>query len=121
MITADGSLKKKEFLISNIPAIILIILGFMLRWQMVVLIGPMIIIAGLTGWFNGRDNDYKPLSKENLLKFIYLAGIIIALMIASFGIHKIAYSVNGRAKVEREFDRNIVVNEYLKKVAEYTR
>lgn len=101
LITADGSLKKKEFLINNIPAIILIILGFMFRWQMVVLIGPMIIIAGLTGWFNGRDNDYKPLSKENLLKFIYLAGIIIALMIASFGIHKIAYSVNGWKEFEK--------------------
>lgn len=100
LVTSDGSLKMKDFLVKNIPSIILISLGFMLRWQMVILLGPMIAVSGLAGWFNGIKEDYKPLNKQNLGKYFVLAGIIIAIMVVGFGVHKIAYSVNGWKEFE---------------------
>lgn len=91
LITSKGDLTRKQFIIDNIPAIILIVLGFMLRSQMVLLIGPMILMAGIIGWYNGAKGDYKPVSKEGLIKYGIVALIIALLMILSMGIHKLAY------------------------------
>lgn len=86
MTTNDG-LSVKKFVYSNIPSIVLVILAFQLRTEMLLLLFPLICLAGLFRW----AQEDKIFCKENYLKYGMIIGIILAGMLLSRLIDTAAY------------------------------
>lgn len=78
-MTSQGSLSVKEFIIKNIPSILLVILAYQLRTEMLLLVFPLICLAGLFRW----AEEEKILIKENYLKYSVVIGAILAGMLFS--------------------------------------
>ncbi|MDE6750415.1 MAG: hypothetical protein K2K21_15360 [Lachnospiraceae bacterium] len=78
-MTSQSSLSVKEFIIRNIPSILLVILAYQLRTEMLLLVFPLICLAGLFRW----AEEEKFLIKENYLKYGIVIGTILAGMIFS--------------------------------------
>lgn len=86
-ITSQRGLPAKEFVIRNIPSIILVILAYQLRTEMLLLVFPFICLAGLFRW---AEED-KFLCKDNYLKYGFVIGAILAVMLFSRLIDFAAY------------------------------
>lgn len=75
----------KAFLKANIPAVIILFLAFMLRTEMLLLMLPYVGLAGLYKW----SFENKFFQKENVKKYLVLAGTILL----SLGIAKVADTI----------------------------
>ena len=78
-MTTKGSLSVKEFILKNIPSILLVILAYQLRTEMLLLVFPFICLAGLFRW----AEEVKVFLKENYLKYGIVIGAILAGMLIS--------------------------------------
>lgn len=78
-MTTQGGLSVKEFVFKNIPSILLVILAYQLRTEMLLLVFPLICLAGLFRW----AEEEKFFNKENYLKYGIVIGAILAGMIFS--------------------------------------
>ncbi len=79
--TVKGYLKK------NCISIILIVLAYQMRTEMLLLVSPLVCVMGLTCW-----SMEKPVfTKKNAAKYFSLLGVMLAGMILSQGIHILAY------------------------------
>ncbi len=78
-MTTKGSLSVKEFVLKNIPSILLVILAYQLRTEMLLLVFPFICLAGLFRW----SEEVKIFLKENYLKYGIVIGAILAGMLIS--------------------------------------
>lgn len=92
LMTTESELPCKKFLVKNIDAVLLICIGFMLRSQMVLLMSPMIILAGLIAWFNGNKGRTKLFDFKYFLKYLILAGIILGGLALPYLVNDLAYS-----------------------------
>lgn len=86
-MTTKSGLSVREFIHSNIPSIILVILAYQLRTEMLLLIFPFICFAGLYRWLK----EDKIFCKENYLKYGIVIGIILTGMLCSRLIDFAAY------------------------------
>ncbi len=86
-MTAKGSLSVKEFILRNIPSILLVILAYQLRTEMLLLVFPLICLAGLFRW----AEEEKFFLKQNYLKYGIVIGTIFAGMLISRLIDFAAY------------------------------
>ncbi|MCH5249254.1 MAG: hypothetical protein J1E98_04960 [Lachnospiraceae bacterium] len=107
-MTTKKGLSPKEFVIRNIPSILLVILAYNLRSEMLLLVFPLIALAGLFRWVE----EEKFFSKENYIKYGIVIGCILAGMLISRLIDFAAYGSEGwRAAVEF-FDKRTEVYDF---------
>ena len=85
--TAEG-LNTRQFIINNIPAMLLVIVAFMLRTEMLLLTTPFICFAGLFR----LTGEKKVFVKENLVRYGSVLGIIVAGMALVYAVDYAAYS-----------------------------
>lgn len=86
--TADSRVSVKQFLKNNIPCMLMVILAFCIRSEMLLLVLPLICVTGLCKWA-----CEKPFfTKENAAKYLSVFGVIMAGLVLCQGIHIIANS-----------------------------
>lgn len=86
--TSDSQVSVKQFFKKNIPSILLVMLAFCIRSEMLLLVLPLICVTGLCKWA-----CEKPFfTKANAAKYFSVFGGIIAGIVLSQGIHMIANS-----------------------------
>jgi len=75
----DRTLKKKEFIKANIPNVVIIVIAFLVRSEMLLLMFPFICIAGLIKWSNvDKDLKERMFSKDNVVKYLSVFAIILS-------------------------------------------
>lgn len=93
------------FMRQNIPGILLVWAAYLVRSEMLLLILPMICVAGVAKWGGERDfgipdgkvaggkgNGAKVFTKENAVKYFGLFGLILLGILAGQAVHTVAYS-----------------------------
>lgn len=78
-MTTRRGLSPKQFIIQNLPSVFLVILAYQLRTEMLLLIFPLIGLAGLSRWME----EEKFFQKENFLRYgVTLGGILAGMAIS---------------------------------------
>ena len=86
-ITSDTSRNWERVLFSNLPAVILIFMGFLLRSEMMLLMLPFFLVAVLFKWsFESRF-----FTKENFLRYLAVPVAVALFLLAGQLIHNVAY------------------------------
>ncbi len=75
------------FIRKNIPAILLAVLAYMLRTEMLLLVFPLLCVAGLYRW----SVEAVIWKKENFCKYFAVLGAILAGMVLASGVHALAF------------------------------
>lgn len=88
----------QQFVVKNIPAMLLVILSFQLRTEMLLLTFPFIGLAGVVRW----AAEKYVFSKENRKKYGAVLGIMLGGMLLSWSVDLIAYG-SGEWKDFRDF------------------
>lgn len=100
LYTTKQELHWKDFIKQNIISILLVILAYQIRTEMLLLLFPIICVVGICKW----ANEEHIVTKENLKKYLILIGAILAGMLLSQGINKIAYGSQEWASFLSFFD-----------------
>ena len=108
LMTTEKGLSVKEFLYRNIPSVLLVILAFQLRTEMLLFLSPLVALAGLFHWL-AEEKFWK---KENLIKYVSAAGIILLGMVCSLLIDLVAYSSADWRSFRNFFDDRTRVYDY---------
>lgn len=107
-MTTQSGLSVKEFVLKNIPSILLVILAYQLRTEMLLLVFPLICLAGLFRW----AEEEKFFRKENYLKYGIVIGAILAGMICSRLIDFAAYGSEEWKSFVSFFDKRTEVYDF---------
>lgn len=86
-LTTPAGLNTRQFVVKNVPSVILVVLSYQLRSEMLLLIFPLICLAGLYRLTEEREI----FRKENLGKYGAVLGMILAGMALSLAVDKSAY------------------------------
>ncbi len=86
-LTTPRELDARRFVIQNIPSMVLVILAYQLRTEMLLLTFPFVGIAGIVRW----AGEKRIFTKENWCKYGTVLGIMLAGMLVSRGVDFIAY------------------------------
>lgn len=87
LYTTDAGLSTKKFIQANIPSILLVIVAFQVRSEMLLLIFPLICVVGVWKW----SEEKELFSKESFKRYLPIIGAILIGMLLSEGIHAVAY------------------------------
>lgn len=85
--TTDISFPAKEFIKKNIPAVLLVSAAYLIRSEMLLLVLPMICVAGAAKW----GSEKKIFTKEHGVKYLTVIGMILAGLLIGQIAHMIAY------------------------------
>lgn len=123
--TTKQDLSPGSFWLSNLPALLLIWLAFLVRSEMLLLLTPFIAVMGIYHWseevsggkennhFPGKDRLWKRLfSKENCCK--YIAFVLVAALgcLAFWGLDEAAYTGTEWRLYRQFFDARTRVYDY---------
>lgn len=86
-LTTPAGLNTRQFVVNNVPSVILVVLSYQLRSEMLLLTFPLICLAGLYRLTEEREI----FRKENLGKYGAVLGMILAGMALSLAVDKAAY------------------------------
>ena len=111
MTTAEG-LSSQQFVIKNIPSIVLVIVAYMLRSEMLLLTFPFICLAGL--YRLAEEN--KIFVKENLIRYGSVLGIMTAGMILVSTVDYLAYGSAEWREFRDFFDARTTVYDFYPKL-----
>lgn len=75
------------FIRRNIPSVLLVAFAYLIRSEMLLLILPMICVAGVARW----GGEKKIFTKENAIKYFGVIGLILAGLLLGQALHIIAY------------------------------
>lgn len=107
MTTQDG-LSAQRFVVKNVPSVVLVVVAYQIRSEMLLLTFPFICLAGLY-----RLTEEKEIfAKENLYRYGGVLGIILAGMILSFGLDKVAYGSAAWKDFREFFDARTTVYDF---------
>ena len=87
-VTTEREISVKTFWFRNIPSVLLIIFAFQLRSEMLLLLFPMVALAGFFCWLEEKNF----FQKENIFKYCSVFGTIVLGMVCSLLIDSAAYS-----------------------------
>ena len=90
----------KQMIKKNRISIVLAIIAFNVRSEMLLLVLPLICVAGLCKW----ATEKKFFTRENAVKYFSVLGVVIAGLIISYGIDLIAYSGADWKEFRKFFD-----------------
>ena len=107
-MTTERGLSVKTFWCRNIPSVLLVILAFQLRSEMLLLLFPIIVLAGFFRWLE----EEVFLQKDNFLKYGLIFGTIILGMACSLLIDSVAYSSPGWRSFRNFFDYRTEVYDF---------
>lgn len=85
--TTDITLSAGEFIKKNIPAVVLVFIAYLIRSEMLLLVLPMICVAGAAKW----GSEKKIFTRENAVKYLTVMGMILAGILVGQASHMIAY------------------------------
>lgn len=107
-ITTPKGLTIRQFVVRNIPSILLVILAYQLRTEMLLFLFPLIGLAGLFRW----SEEEKFFQKENYIKYgIVLFSIVSGMLISSL-IDLAAYGSEDWKEYRIFFDKRTEVYDY---------
>lgn len=107
-ITTPKGLTIRQFIVRNIPSILLVILAYQLRTEMLLFLFPLIGLAGLFRW----SEEEKFFQKENYIKYgIVLFSIVSGMLISSL-IDLAAYGSEDWKEYRIFFDKRTEVYDY---------
>lgn len=107
-ITTPEGLTVRQFIVRNIPSVLLVILAYQLRTEMLLLLFPLIGLAGLFRW----SEEEKFFHKENYIKYgAVLSGILLGMLISS-AIDLAAYGSGDWKEYLVFFDKRTEVYDY---------
>lgn len=86
--TTDITLPVKEFIKKNIPTVLMALVAYLIRWDMLLLMLPMICVAGVAKW----GCEQKIFTKEHAVKYFSVIGLVLAGLLLGQVTHMIAYS-----------------------------
>lgn len=86
-LTTERGLTPRQFIVRNLPAIVLVILAYQLRTEMLLLGFPLICLAGLFRW--AEEKTF--FQKENYIRYGVVLGAILSGMLISRLIDFAAY------------------------------
>lgn len=86
--TTDIELDNRNFIKSNLPAVCLAVLAYLIRSEMLLLVLPMICVAGAAKW----GSEKKIFTPQHAKKYLSVIGMILAGLLLSQGVHMLAYS-----------------------------
>ncbi len=86
-VTTDASLPVKEFIKKNAGTVFLVFLAYLIRSEMLLLVFPLICVAGVIKW----SSEEKIFVKENFVKYLTVIGMILFCLLAGQVSHRIAY------------------------------
>lgn len=99
--TTDISLPAKTFIRKNIPAALLVTIAYLIRSEMLLLVFPMICVAGMARW----GSEKKVFTKEHAFKYLTVVGMILAGLLLGQLAHMAAYG-SGEWKTFTKFFDN---------------
>lgn len=102
----------RQFVIRNIPSMLLVIAAYQLRTEMLLLTLPFVALAGLFRWSEER----KVFTKENRQKYGAVVGIMLAGMLLSQGIDLVAYGSAEWRDFQDFFDERTTVYDFYPEV-----
>lgn len=111
-VTTPETKDVRQFVIRNIPSMILVVLAYQLRTEMLLLTLPFVALAGLFRW---AEED-KIFSKENWKKYGTVVGIMLAGMLLSQGIDLVAYGNAEWRDFQDFFDERTTVYDFYPEV-----
>lgn len=107
LATCDDTKTPKAFLFSNIPTIVILFLGFMLRSEMMLLMMPFVCATAVYKW------SLKDLfSKETITKYLSAFLVIAGSFLIAAACNKIAYSSQGWADFMDLFNARTELYDY---------
>lgn len=86
-ITTDRKLPAKTFLRKNIGTVLLVVLAYLIRSEMLLLLTPLICVAGVIKW----GSEERIFTKEHAIKYFSVIGAILAGLLLGQVCHRIAY------------------------------
>lgn len=107
-LTTPGGLSVKRFLVWNIPSMLLAVLAYQLRTEMLLLLFPFICLAGLFRWVE----EEKFFQKENYIKYGVVLACILGGMLVSRLIDFAAYGSVEWKQFLTFFDKRTEVYDY---------
>lgn len=99
-ITTDINLPAKAFIKKNIGTVLLVVLAFLIRSEMLLLVTPLICAAGVIKW----GSEKVIFTKEHAVKYLTVIGSILAGLLLSQLCHNLAYGSTEWKKFTEYFD-----------------
>ena len=99
-VTTDIELSAKEFIKKNTGVILLVILAFLIRSEMLLLVTPLICVAGVMKW----GSEKVIFTKEHAVKYLAVIGGIVVGLGLSMVCHNLAYGSDEWKKFTEYFD-----------------
>lgn len=119
--TTRDDLKPASFIIRNIPSILFITLSFYIRTEMMLLLCPLMLVAGLFKWFYGsKGTGQKPFHHENIQRFLVVPVIILTLMGIGFVGDKLAYGDEDWRSFNTFFDERTELYDFQSGAPDYS-
>lgn len=100
LYTTEQELPWKEFVRHNVISMVMVIVAYQIRTEMLLLIFPIICVVGVCKW--AREEQI--FSKDSFKKYLIIIGIILIGMLLSEGINKIAYGSEEWKSFQSLFD-----------------
>lgn len=85
--TTDIELDEKTFVKRNIPAALLVSTAYLLRSEMLLLVLPMICVAGVVKW----SRESRIFTRENVFKYLTVIGMLLAGIFVGWLTNALAY------------------------------
>ncbi len=99
-VTTDIELSAKAFIKKNIGTVLLVVLAYLIRSEMLLLVTPLICVAGVIKW----GSEKVIFTKEHALKYLTVIGVILAGLLLGQGCHRLAYGSEGWKTFTEYFD-----------------
>lgn len=99
-LTTDITLPAGVFIRRNIGTVLLVFLAYLIRSEMLLLLLPLICAAGVIKW----SMEKKIFTREHMIKYLSVIGLILLSVGIGQGTHKIAYGSSEWQKFNEFFD-----------------
>jgi len=108
--TTEGDLPNKVFLRKNILSILLVILAYQIRTELLLLIFPYICVVGVCKW----SEEKTIFTRKSFLRYGILIGSILGGILLSQMVHHVAYGSEEWKTFQRAFDYRTELYDYQK-------
>lgn len=99
--TTDSELDTAAFLRKNLLSVVLVVIAYLIRSEMLLLVLPMICVAGVCKW----GSEKKIFTKDHAVRYLGVIGLILAGLLLGQAAHMLAYS-SGEWRAFTEFFDN---------------
>ncbi|MBO5472240.1 MAG: hypothetical protein J6A08_00380 [Lachnospiraceae bacterium] len=111
-VTTPHTDSAKEFVVRNLPSILLVIVAYQLRTEMLLLTLPFVALAGVSRW----AEEERIFTRTNWMKYGTVIGVMLAGMVLSGCVDLAAYGSADWKDFRRFFDARTTVYDYYPEV-----